>query len=164
MGTEPKEPVRAQAVFREGREACLSLESGDTKVQVYGDVCQRAEKQPASREGAARQLSKTGGTPFQMEELSVDLEDGLFLPVQSLNRLRREGLNALQEAMTGRWHRETALAAGSGREDGTGLTSGRNLAGETAVVPEDSPAGETAATPEDSPAGEKASASQERPR
>ena len=163
VGTEPKEPVRAQAVFREGREACLTLESGDTKVQVYGDVCQRAEKQPASRDGTARQLSKTGGTPFQLEELSVDLEDGLFLPVQSLNRLRREGLNALQEAMTGRWHRETDLAAGSGREDGTGLTSGRNLAGETAVVPEDSPAGETAATPEDSPAEGKAPASQERP-
>ena len=92
VGTEPKEPVRAQAVFREGREACLSLESGDTKVQVYGDVCQRAEKQPASREGAARQLRQDGGTPFQMEELSVDLEDGLFLPVQSLTGCGERGL------------------------------------------------------------------------
>ena len=64
VGTEPKEPVRAQAVFREGREACLSLESGDTKVQVYGDVCQRAEKQPASREGAARQLRQDGRNAF----------------------------------------------------------------------------------------------------
>ena len=74
VGKEPKEPVSARAVFREGEAARLLLESGDVKVEVCGDVCQRAQKQPATEESAARQLGKTGGTPFAMEELSVDLE------------------------------------------------------------------------------------------
>ncbi len=106
VGKEPKEPVRAKAFFREGERARLILESGDAKAEVFGDVCQRAEKQPATEEGVLRQLKKTGGTPFVMEELSAELADGLFLPVQSLNRLRREGLDALREAMAGRQRRE----------------------------------------------------------
>ena len=107
VGKEPKEPVSARAVFREGEAARLLLESGDVKVEVCGDVCQRAQKQPATEESAARQLGKTGGTPFAMEELSVDLEGELFLPVQALNKLRRDGLEALQEAMVSRRRRET---------------------------------------------------------
>ena len=91
------------------------------------------------------------------------MEDGLFLPVQSLNRLRREGLKALQEAMTGRWHRGDGSGRGKrpggrdrpdvGKEFGRGNSRGAGR----------QPGRETAATPEDSPAGEKASASQERP-
>ena len=129
VGKEPKEPVSARAVFREGEAARLLLESGDVKVEVCGDVCQRAQKQPATEESAARQLGKTGGTPFAMEELSVDLEGELFLSVQALNKLRRDGLEALQEAMVGRRRREM---------DGAELVSSAGTAaaeGRTASAP-----------------------------
>ena len=129
VGKEPKEPVSARAVFREGEAARLLLESGDVKVEVCGDVCQRAQKQPATEESAARQLGKTGGTPFAMQELSVDLEGELFLPVQALNKLRRDGLEALQEAMVGRRRREM---------DGAELVSSAGTAaaeGRTASAP-----------------------------
>ena len=129
VGKEPKEPVSARAVFREGEAARLLLESGDVKAEVCGDVCQRAQKQPATEESAARQLGKTGGTPFAMEELSVDLEGELFLSVQALNKLRRDGLEALQEAMVGRRRREM---------DGAELVSSAGTAaaeGRTASAP-----------------------------
>ena len=129
VGKEPKEPVSARAVFREGEAARLLLESGDVKAEVCGDVCQRAQKQPATEESAARQLGKTGGTPFAMQELSVDLEGELFLPVQALNKLRRDGLEALQEAMVGRRRREM---------DGAELVSSAGTAaaeGRTASAP-----------------------------
>ena len=144
MGKEPKEPVSARAVFREGEAARLLLESGDVKAEVCGDVCQRAQKQPATEESAARQLGKTGGTPFAMQDrLSVDLEGELFLPVQALNKLRRDGLEALQEAMVSRWRRETdgaepvSAAGGSAEEPGHAAGGGaaepRHAAGTAAA-------------------------------
>jgi len=49
----------------------------------------RAEKQPLTTERLTEQLSRLGGTPFQLGALQNHLEGDVILPVSELNELRR---------------------------------------------------------------------------
>lgn len=109
---ELKEPVRGRAVFREKEPALLELWMGDVKAEVKGQIPQRAQNQPMTEEKAVKQLNKTGGTPFYFEELRAEIGDGLFMPIQALNELRRDGLDALKLACLAPWVREESFRTG----------------------------------------------------
>lgn len=47
------------------------------------------------------------------------MEDPVFLPVQSLNRLRREGLEAMEQELLGVWRRKEAKELKKSGEDKT---------------------------------------------
>ncbi len=66
-------------------------------VEVAGGVPEKARSNAATVEDTARRIKKTGGTDFEFEELSIDLADGIFLPVSMLNELRREALQRLRD-------------------------------------------------------------------
>ena len=70
----------------------------ETELCVTGKPAQKAEKRPMTREDLEKQLRKTGDTPFEFEQLDIELEDEIFCPVGELNRIRREALEQLQEA------------------------------------------------------------------
>lgn len=76
---------------------------GEVRVCACGSEVQAARSQPLSEEKIRASIQKTGNTPFVFEELSVETDDGIFLPVQALNQLRREALEKLErELLLGR--------------------------------------------------------------
>ncbi len=108
-------PVAMQAVFQLGMPMHLTISDGESSVSVTGEVVQSAQKRSATVEDVCRQLEKLGETPFTLagaNQLQVDLQEGIFLPVSSLNELRRKGAEALAAArieVFGRSGREEAL-------------------------------------------------------
>ena len=72
---------------------------------VSGEPAQIPLKQPMTKETVAKQLQKTGDTPFVFEELEIQMEEEVFLPVQQLNQMRREALEQLKELISGRGSR-----------------------------------------------------------
>ncbi len=68
-------------------------------VSVCGDVPVAARTCPLTREAVTKSLSRFGGTPFAITDLSLSLEEGLMVPVAALNRLRRDALDALTQAI-----------------------------------------------------------------
>lgn len=75
-------------------------------MSVSGDLVLEALKQPMDEARIRKQLEKTGNTPFYFETLTVVLAGEVFLPVQSLNDLRRRGLEALEDAVLKQYRRE----------------------------------------------------------
>ena len=73
-----------------------------------GFVCEKAGKLPATVESVEKQLRKTGNEAFYFDNLSVTLEDDVFLPNGMLNELRRSALSELAEAVQERFLREKA--------------------------------------------------------
>lgn len=56
-----------------------------------------AVNRPITKEDIIKQLSKTGATEFEFENIEVNLENGLFIPKMSmLNDLRRNALEKLE--------------------------------------------------------------------
>lgn len=94
-------PVSMRARLVANEPATLWISDGQTAVTVRGPAPQAAQSRAAAPEEARRQLSRLGGTPFQLagaDALSIELADGLFLPVSGLNALRRQAAEALEEA------------------------------------------------------------------
>ena len=57
-----------------------------------------ALKTPITSERIIEQLSKTKNTPFEFEKITVNLDDGLYIPsISSLNELRRTALLELEK-------------------------------------------------------------------
>ena len=42
-------------------------------------------------------MEKTGNTPFEFENLTIAMRDAIFLPMKSLNQLRRDALEGLEK-------------------------------------------------------------------
>ena len=80
-----------------GKEISLRVTDGESTVAVTGDICPPAQKKALDGESAKNALSKTGGTPFILRELTVKTA-GAFAPASALNALRREALDKLTEA------------------------------------------------------------------
>lgn len=54
-----------------------------------------------------KQLNKTGATSFYFAQLDIEMKGNIFLPVQALNELRREGFEKLTEHILAKWERKT---------------------------------------------------------
>ena len=67
-------------------------------VTVTGDQPLSAETSPLTAEAVEKQLSRTGGTPYVPTTITARVEGGLLLPLSSLNALRREALEKLDNA------------------------------------------------------------------
>ncbi len=88
-------PVQMKLEIEEGGEKLTVTDAEGNKAFAYGDF----EPQPARTDPAEnlkRSLAKTGGTPFEAAEITVEMEDGpWFVPGSAVNELRREALEAL---------------------------------------------------------------------
>ena len=78
-------------------KAVLSVSDGKNTVYSESAMAEPARNLPTDKEGAFKNLSKTGSTPFFVEELSFENPDGMFVPVSALNELRRDALQKLTE-------------------------------------------------------------------
>ena len=135
--TEKKEPVEGYAYLAEGLPSVLTLTCGDISVTVSGQEPQAAKNQPMTRDKVIRQLGTTGATAFEFSELVGDVCGALFLPIQALNELRREGFEALTEAIHNQWRRKAPEAGEVQNGADSGEKSSR-AAGCAGPVPDES--------------------------
>ena len=74
-----------------------AAEGEAVSVTVLGPVPQLAKTLPISEDFARRSLSKTGGTPYYLRDLTLAAGEGLMLPSSALNELRRSALEELKK-------------------------------------------------------------------
>ena len=85
--------------------ATLTVKCRDAEITVTGEKAQEALSQPMSRERIEKQLRKTGNTEFEFSFLKAEIGEKVFLPMQSLNELRREALETLEKVICENYRR-----------------------------------------------------------
>lgn len=80
--------------------------------ELYSNICIEevsdmvpidALKTPISVERVVKQISKTSNTPFSFENITVLLDDGLYVPsISTLNELRRNALEKVEQEILSR--------------------------------------------------------------
>ena len=118
--TEKKETITGEAWFEVGKPARLTVYSrplslSSTKKSaisavVTGAAPEEAKNAPMDQEKIRKQLEKTGGSPFVFESLLIHTEGNIFIPVQELNRMRREALETLEREIPARFYRKLKTA------------------------------------------------------
>ncbi|MGQ9779351.1 MAG: DUF3656 domain-containing U32 family peptidase [Bacillota bacterium] len=93
-------PFSAHVRLRPGEPVVLTLTDGEGhRVVVESDLpAQVAHTRPLTEETVRLHLGRTGGSGWRPAAITVELAGGTMVPLSALNRLRRRGLAALEEA------------------------------------------------------------------
>ena len=73
----------------------LAARAGSENVFAEGEVPQQALNKATTEESVKNQLGKVGGTRFVCGDIDIELDEGLFIPVSEINKLRREVIEKL---------------------------------------------------------------------
>lgn len=95
-----KLPLRGKAVFKAGETPKLKIYYKERTIMIEGDEkIETSKNRPATEKEIRKQLRKTGNTYFVFEYLEIEMEEGIFLPIKTLNELRRLAILKLTEAI-----------------------------------------------------------------
>ncbi len=75
----------------------ITARIGDISAEVTGNIPDMARNAPTDAETVKKQLSKLGDTVFKCGNITVNIDNGLFVPTGRLNELRRLAADKLTE-------------------------------------------------------------------
>lgn len=107
-GNIKKIKISGQAVLSREQPLTLTLMDDDGhRAFSQGDILpEEAHSKEISKERLTDQLMKTGGTPFEISELDIELDGGLSIPVSEINKVRRQALESMLEMRADRYDRK----------------------------------------------------------
>ena len=94
-----KIPVDMYVNMHVGKEASLTVISGDTCVTAQGEIVSGALKAPLTASSVEERMKKTGESPFSVSNIEVQTDDNVFMPVSAMNSLRRQALSKLEDEL-----------------------------------------------------------------
>lgn len=106
LDAKMKEKINGKLILSKEESATLTVSYNDICVKVSGDTVQEALNQPMDAQRIEKQMRKTGNTEFEFDRLDIAVNGNIFVPMQSLNELRRLALSELEEAIYSSYKRE----------------------------------------------------------
>lgn len=91
-----KIPIDISIIVRKNKPLKLIISDNKNKVEVYSsNIIEEAKTNPSTKEEVIKQISKLGNTIYKINNINVDIDNNLFIPVKFLNELRREAIELL---------------------------------------------------------------------
>lgn len=94
--TESDEGFRLTARDEDGHSSQIELKSAKELTKNGESI----------EENIAKNLAKTGNTPFVVDDLNIKFSQAWFLPISKVNEVRREVLEQLMDVRVKEYHRE----------------------------------------------------------
>lgn len=93
----PLVPIDIEFICKANRKAELTARALGKTVTVTGTVPETAINKPMTEESVKTRLAKFGNTQFYLNNITIDLDDGLILPASVINSMRREAVEMLDK-------------------------------------------------------------------
>lgn len=93
----PLVPIDIEFICKANRKAELTATALGKAVTVTGTVPETAINKPMTEESVETRLAKFGNTQFYLNNITIDLDDGLILPASVINSMRREAVEMLDK-------------------------------------------------------------------
>ena len=97
-----KRPINAKITLKENEKIKLEVEdlwSNIKLAEAEDAIVKKADNNGISEERVKEQLSKTGNTPFEINEIQVIADNNIIVPISSLNSIRRNALEKLEDKL-----------------------------------------------------------------
>ncbi len=107
-GDEKRICISGRVTAHKGEPLCVYVSDGRSKITEYGSMVEGAKTHPLSEDDIRKQLIKTGDTVFGFEDLYIDADDDIFIPVSELNKVRRQALLSLKKEILAAYKRNNA--------------------------------------------------------
>ena len=73
-----------------GKELRMMITDGNSSCEVRGSIVEEAKNAPISYEQIEKQVTRLGDSPFVCSDIDIQMDSNIFIPVSTLNELRRE--------------------------------------------------------------------------
>ena len=131
--TTLRQPVDIDLVCKNGEALKLTLSTQNDKaedhkvnVSITGNVVEVARNAASTLDALKAQVSKLGNTDYVARNVTVRVDNNIFVQVGELNRLRREAVEALNKKLCALYERNLKLDENSGSSCESDNTSGLN--------------------------------------
>lgn len=107
-----KRDISAKIYLKENQNIKLEIEDLESKIKievVEETVVSKAQNNGLSKERIEEQLSKTGNTPFEIKQIQILADENIILPISSLNSIRRNALEQLENKLLYSFKRNTKV-------------------------------------------------------
>ena len=112
LNGEKKIGISAYCYIKKGEPIILTLSTAEASFTAVGHSVEAALKRPTLYEDVNKQISKFGNTFFDLDELTIDMDEAagdVFIPVKALNELRREAVSGLENEIISNNHLRPCL-------------------------------------------------------
>ncbi len=92
-----KMTVKMRADVKIGEPMRLQIIGPEHTITVTGDPAEQAQKAPMQETDIRKQLMKTGNSCIIVSDCDIHMQEGVFIPVHSLNQLRRLAVDAFEQ-------------------------------------------------------------------
>lgn len=108
LETSKRIPINATASVTLNQKLFFSAtdDLGNISEAYSDETAQKAMSGGTSCERIKDQLLKTGGTPFEITEFDFKCDDGIYIKISDLNKLRRKVLDELTEIRKGSFNKK----------------------------------------------------------
>lgn len=90
-----KLPANVKIRIKSGEKSQYTLTACGKSATVFGAAPVQAVNAPLTEENVGQRAAKLGETPFFAQNVEVELDDGMMLPISELNDLRRRAVSKL---------------------------------------------------------------------
>ena len=95
-----KHPIDMEVDIKIGSRPKLKIRHKEQIIEVEIDkIVEEGQKVSLNEDKVIDQLAKLGDTVYSLNNISVDLDDNSYLPLSSLNQLRREAVEKLDDIL-----------------------------------------------------------------
>ena len=88
-------PITMRCYAKVNEHLILEVSDGENFISINGDIVDVAKDRPLDKNRIKKQLCKVGNTIYDVCDCEVVSDDNIFIPIGSLNNIRREGLEKL---------------------------------------------------------------------
>lgn len=93
-----KRKVLIDIVFiaKKGKQVYIEVSDKQNKVSISSEfIVEQASNRPITKELVVNQLTKTGNTIYEINDIKIDIDDNVFINIKDINKLRRTILEQL---------------------------------------------------------------------
>ncbi|MGN1318616.1 MAG: DUF3656 domain-containing protein [Lachnospirales bacterium] len=91
---ERKRTVNTEIYFKENEVSKIKFT--DFNIEVFGDIPQKAQNKPMTKEDIIKRIKKTGETAFDFNITKAQVDDNIYMAVSLINNLRRNACESLE--------------------------------------------------------------------
>ena len=102
-----KKKITAEATvyIEPEKPAVIKISGNGVNIEFSGEEAGVAINKPLDKETVLKQISKTGDSFFELNNINIEINGNAFMPVSKLNNLRREGINEFQNELLSKFRR-----------------------------------------------------------
>jgi len=89
--------ITAKVIAKENENIILYATDGINEANITGSACEKALNRPTTKEDIESKLSKLGDSVYKYDNLDIEIDNNIFIPLKEINELRRRMVDELNK-------------------------------------------------------------------